>query len=178
MSNDCNVGHWNVGHWNVGNRNVGDWNVGNRNVGHRNRCSHETGFFNTSEPETIRVFDTPCTVKEWSEVEKPDCLYFPLTEWLEAKQMTDKEKEDNPDYKTTGGYLKTYDYKEAFTASMQKATPEEIEMVKALPNFNAQKFLEISGFMIKDNVTITVRGKDIEISTKDFESIKSQFLGQ
>mgnify|MGYP000202613853 CR=1 FL=1 len=54
--------------------------------------------------------------------------------------MTKKEKEENPSYKTTGGYLKVYNYKEAWKIAYDKATDEDIELLKALPNFDADVF--------------------------------------
>ena len=165
MSN--NSGDMNSGDMNSGDRNSGHWNSGYRNSGYWNSANHESGHFNTMQSKKIRVFDVVCDREEWENADKPNCLYFQLTEWVESEE-----------YETTGGYLKVLDYKEAFTASMEKATKEDIAQIKALPNFNAQKFFEISGFMIRDTVTITVQGKDIEISAEEFESIKSQFLGQ
>jgi hypothetical protein len=163
-SGNRNSGDRNSGNLNSGDRNSGNWNSGAWNSGNWNSTSFESGHFNTILSETIRVFDADCDRHEWGNAKKPDCLFFDLTEWVEDASLAE------------GGYLKTYGYKEAFTASMEKATPEEIEQIKALPNFDAQKFFEISGFMIKDTVTITVQGKDIEISADEFESIKSQFL--
>jgi len=62
--------------------------------------------------------------------------------------MTAEEKELNPTYKTTGGYLKVYGYREAWKKAYAEATPEEIELLKALPNFDADVFKEISGIDI------------------------------
>ena len=45
----------------------------------------------------------------------------------------------------TGGYLKVFDYKEAFTKSVTEASKEDRDLIRALPNFNADIFLEISG---------------------------------
>jgi len=81
--------------------------------------------------------------------EKPYCLYFDTKEWIDYSDMTDEEKSKSPSSKTTGGYFKTIPYKEAFTKSMEKASAEEIKEIKALPNFDADIFEEISGFRIK-----------------------------
>ena len=72
-----------------------------------------------------------------------------MNEWIDESNMTKDERKENPYFVTIGGYLRTQSYKEAFTASMKKATPEEIEQIKALPNFDADIFEEISGFRIK-----------------------------
>ena len=138
-----NTGDWNTGDWNTGYRNTGNWNTGNWNT-----CDKETGFFNTVEVKTIRIFNKECNIEEWKNATKPSFLYFNLTEWILKINMTDKEKEDNESYKTTGGYLKEYDYKEAFQQSYNKASQEDKDLLLKLPNFNAEVFKEISGINI------------------------------
>ena len=140
-------------------------NSGHRNSGDWNSCDYESGFFNSEQSDVIRVFGKPCLRKSWEDAEKPDCLYFELTEWV---------KDDS---KTEGGYLKAYSYKEAFTKSMENASQEELEMVKALPNFDADIFYEISGYRFDRKRTITIDGKDIEISEESFQSLKYQLCG-
>ena len=63
--------------------------------------------------------------------------------------MTDKEKQDNPSYKTTEGYLKVYDYKKAFKKSWDNADKEDRARIKELPNFDSTKFKEISGIDVE-----------------------------
>ena len=130
----------NTGSCNTGNRNAGNWNTGDWNSGDRN-----TGFFNTKTPKTIKVFGKKCKRKDWDKAQKPKCLYFRLTEWICEKEMSDVEKQENPSYVPAGGYLKKFDYKEAFTKSVTAASKEERDMIRALPNFDADIFLEISG---------------------------------
>ena len=137
---NCNTGHRNTGNWNTGHSNTGNWNTGNWNTG-----SYNTGFFNTKTPKTIKVFGKKCLRTDWDNAEKPACLHFQLTEWIDEDEMSDAEKQENPNYSCTGGYLKKFDYKEAFTKSVTKASKEERDMIRALPNFDADIFLEISG---------------------------------
>lgn len=91
------------------------------------------------------MFGKKCLREDWINAEKPDCLYFPLTQWIDEAEMSDAEKQENPSYAHTGGYLKKLDYKEAFTQSVIAASKEERDMIRALPNFDADIFLEISG---------------------------------
>ena len=77
-------------------------------------------------------------------------MFFVLTEWVPARDMSQVEKEQHPEYAITGGYLKRYDYKEAFRKSFEEAKrlpdwPEQLKRLKALPNFDAKIFEEISG---------------------------------
>ena len=146
---DMNTGHRNAGNSNAGNVNVGHRNTGNRNTGNWNTGNRNVGFFNTETPTTIQVFDRPCTTKEWGNAEKPDFLFLHLTKWVSEVNMTDEEKAENPEHETTGGYLKTFTYHEAWANSFNDLTDTEkkqqIKLLEALPNFNYSKFVQISG---------------------------------
>ena len=140
-----NTGDCNTGNWNTGDRNTGYWNTGNWNTGYWNTGNWNTGYFNTKTPKTIKVFGKECLRVDWENANKPNCLYFSLTEWICESAMSDVEKQENPSYSHTGGYLKAFDYKEAFTKSVTEASKEDRDLIRALPNFIADIFLEISG---------------------------------
>ncbi len=184
---DCNVGDCNVGDWNVGDGNIGDWNVGNGNVGQRNVgqrnvgyrnvgnwnvgdcnvgswnvCDQETGFFNTIQDDKIRVFNKEVLLKEWEECDRPSFIYFDLTEWIYPSDMTDREKEDNKTHKTTGGYLKKYEYKEAFQKSWDEASEEDRKKIFNIPNFDAEVFKEISGIDVNQGSERNNKIKELE----------------
>jgi len=167
-----NTGKWNTGDWNTGNRNTGKWNTGDWNT-----VNKETGFFNTKPIEKIRVFNKDCNVEEWENAEKPEFLYFYLTKWVMEDDMTDKEKENNSSYTTTGGYLKVFEYKEAFKKSYNDLSTEEkekqIEILKKLPNFDADVFFEISGIDIKktDKIKVEANGKTVYISKESAKEL-------
>ena len=144
---DCNTGDYNTGNYNTGNWNTGNWNTGNWNTGNWN-----TGYFNTITPNTILVFNKECNREEWNKAKKPTFIYFDLIDWVDEEDMTEEEKQRYPEYKTTGGYLKEYEYKEAFQKSFNELNAEEkkkqVELLKALPNFDKDVFFEISGIDI------------------------------
>jgi hypothetical protein len=142
---DGNTGNWNTGDGNTGNWNTGDWNTGNWNTGDWN-----TGYFCQKTPDAILVFDEPCSREEWNECYKPDFLYFDTTEWVGSSNMTDSEKEEHPSHTTTGGFLRKYDYKEAFQKSWAEADKEDRIRVKEIPNFDAEKFFQISGIRVDE----------------------------
>ncbi len=150
---DYNAGNWNAGGWNTGNRNAGGWNAGNCNA----------GYFNIDTQDTIRVFGVDCKREDWIRAYKPSFLFFDLTEFIIDTAMTNKEKSDHPKYKTTGGYLKKYEYKEAFKKSWDNASDEDKELLYKLPNFNADIFKEISG--------IDVNEKAKELTVSDIEKL-------
>ena len=139
-----NSGDRNSGNWNSGNRNSGDWNSGNWNSGDWN-----SGYFNTITPDKILVFNRPCKRNDWDKAQKPDLIYFELTDWVSWADMSEDEKKAHPKAYVCDGYLKTYEYKEAWKRSYENATPEDIELLKALPNFDADVFEKISGIKIE-----------------------------
>ena len=174
-SGDCNSGHWNSGnwnsgHWNSGNWNSGDFNSGNNNIGYHNSGYHNrgnnnsgyhnsgdwhSGIFNTEQQEYIFAFNKPALKSAIVSIYAIPFLRFDMSEWVPDCNMSQQEKEQHPEYVTTGGYQKQYDYKEAFRKSFEKAKrlpdwPEQLEKLKSLPNFDAKIFEEITGIPSKD----------------------------
>lgn len=145
---NCNTGHCNTGNCNTGYNNTGNWNTGNWNS-----VNCETGYFNTTTADTIRVFNKTISLSEWEQTRIPDFLFFDLAEWIPTSDMTDREKKNYPEYKTTGGYLKSYKYKEAFKKSWDEADPEDRERVRDIPGFDPDIFYEISGIDLREGQT-------------------------
>ena len=153
-SGDWNSGYMNSGDWNSGDRNSGDRNSGYRNSGDRNsgywnKCNGSNGVFCTIEP-TIKIFDkdTNMTLEEFikSKYNKALCsVELNLTEWI---WYTEEEMKEDDNKKATKGYLKEYSYKEACANWWSKLTEENREIIKSIPNFDADKFYEITGIKI------------------------------
>ena len=122
-SGNGNSGNYNSGNYNSGYGNSGNYNSGGRNSGNWNSGNRQTGHFNTVEPETINVFNSPCNIDLWNKAKKPNFLYFST---LEGKT-----------------------YKESFQESFKSATDQDIKDLKALPNFDAQVFFDISGIDLR-----------------------------
>ena len=141
-------GDGNTGNWNTGNRNTGDWNTGDWNTGDRNTGDWNTGFFNTKTPDEILVFNKKYTREKWNACDKPNFIYFNLAEWICFYDMTDDEKQQYPEASRQDGYLRKYDYKEAFQKSYNNASASDRAKIKNLPNFNKDIFFKISGIMV------------------------------
>ena len=145
-SGDGNSGDGNSGDWNSGNRNSGDGNSGNRNSGDWNSGDGNSGYLNTITPDTILVFNKECSREIWNKAIKPDFMYFNvLNKFIYTRDMTDEEKENNPNYETLGGYLRKMTYKEAWKHSWNNANKENRKLVLKLPNFDNEIFKEITG---------------------------------
>lgn len=152
---DCtglfNTGNWNTGNWNTGDYNTGNCNTGNRNTGNWNSVSFSTGFFNSVE-QPLYIFNKPTKM---SRDEIFNCegieilnLNFENSLWIYSENMSNEEKTLHPEHKTTGGYLKTVDFKTACKIMWDKLSDDEKQSVKEIPNFNAEVFKEITGIEI------------------------------
>jgi hypothetical protein len=163
---DCSTGDWSTGDWSTGDRSTGNYSTGYRSTGNWSISNYSTGHFSTIDYSGFGAFNEPCTPEEWEVAEKPDFLYFNLTEWVNESEMSEEEKEAHPSYKTTGGYLKVYNYKEAFMKSWDNAPAEDREKLFKLPNFDPEVFKEISGIDVyaKKEETINIDGVEYTLS--------------
>ena len=144
-----NTGLFNSGGMNSGDWNSGNWNTGNRNSGDCNKCNESNGVFCTEEP-TIRIFDkdTNMTLREFRKSKYNRALRsvkLELTKWI---KYTEEEMEEDKNKRLIGGYLKEYSYKEACANWWNELTEENKEIIKSIPNFDADKFYEITGINI------------------------------
>jgi hypothetical protein len=80
--------------------------------------------------------------------------------------MTDEEKKANPEYDIRKGYLKTFDYKEAWKNFWEDTDEENRKKFLALPNFDARIFEDITGINVLDTNSdvIEIEGKKYTIS--------------
>ena len=158
-----NAGLCNTGNRNTGNRNTGDWNTGDWNTGDCNQGDFCSGDFNISDYESgcfcteehkIRIFDveSDLTLREWR---NSDAYYllrridFRPNEWVCASDMTDEEKAAHPEHETTGGYLKVCDTDKAFLTWWDSLNKTEKGIINKIPNFNAEKFEQLTGIKVK-----------------------------
>ena len=152
-SGNCNSGDRNSGDWNSGDRNSGDRNSGNRNSGDWNSGdwnsgNFSTGFFN-SEQQPIYMFNQPTNMQrnDICNLAGIRILNWNYEDswWIYSENMSEEEKAAHPEHETTGGYLKTVDFKTACKMMWDNLDDEGKEAVKAIPNFDAGVFEEITG---------------------------------
>ena len=151
---DWNTGDWNTGDCNTGNRNTGNRNTGNRNTGDWNKSSFNTGCFNTEE-QKILLFNKPSdmTYRDWYESDARWLLnQIPkdVVEWIWSDNMTDEEKEQHPEYKTTDGYLKVLDESECGQIWWGSLSDRQKNIIKAIPNFDAEIFFQCTGIRVDE----------------------------
>lgn len=73
---------------------------------------------------------------------------FELTKWIFESEMTDSEKENNPNFETLGGFLKKFDYKEAWLNMWHDLSDSDKQAIKDLPNFDSAIFFKITGIEV------------------------------
>ena len=171
---DWNTGNWNTGDLNTGNVNTGDENTGNRNTGNRNTGNRNTGDLNTGncntgncntgdwnsasfsngvfcteEPE-ILIFNkaSGLTLRQW----RDSAAFWLLNQikispnvWVSKSDMTDEEKKQHPEYKTTGGYLKVLDTSDCCIRWWESLCEKDRDIIRSIPNFDPEIFKRITG---------------------------------
>ena len=147
-SGDSNSGYRNSGDSNSGDSNSGDSNSGDSNSGYRN-----SGVFcNKGENSFIEIFNQPSkwTWYAWHDSVAYSTLqeYFVLTTWVDWDAMTDTEKLLYPKAYVTEGYLKVYEYKQAWANLWAKINDKAQQSFKDLPNFDADIFFDITGIKV------------------------------
>ena len=161
-SGDRNSGDLNSGDRNSGYRNSGDRNSGYRNSGYRNSGDLNSGdlnsgyrnsgvFCNRKKEDAIILFnkESNMTWDEWYNHRVYNIsLGLNLTEWIDWDDMTDREKKNNKSAFVCGGYLKTYEYKEAWANLWKTLDDEEKNSFKTLPNFDSDVFEDITGIRL------------------------------
>ena len=149
-----NTGSWNTGSWNTGYQNSGDQNTGNYNSGSWNLSSFNSGCFNTEEHK-ILLFNKPSdwTYKDWLD---SDARYIlnniqkNTVKWIYDSEMTEAEKEANPTYETTGGYLKVLNESERAQGWWEALSESDKNTIMDIPNFDAAIFEQITGINTED----------------------------
>lgn len=168
------TGHGSTGYCSTGYKSTGNCSTGNYSTGSWSTSNNSTGHFSTIDYMGFSLFNIPCDPSVWMKCKKPYFIYrIKLTEWVYEGDMTEKEKSDNPTYETTGGFLKVYDYKEAWRIAYDNATDEDIEKLKNLPHFDADVFKEISGIDVRERnkIKVTANGKTVYISKESAETL-------
>jgi hypothetical protein len=109
-----------------------------------------------------RVFNVQVTEIEFNKIKSnvPD-IKLPVTKWIEEKEMTDEEKENNENYKTLGGYLKTLSYEDAWKSVWDEMSQEDKAKFLAIPHFDNEIFKEITGIDV--NVEPSLSGKEVKV---------------
>ncbi len=151
---DMNRGNRNTGHENSGNYNTGNRNIGDYNTGDWNSASYSVGCFNT-EDRPLYFFDKPTdmTLDTWRYSEACRLLSrfeFKPNIWLPQEHMSDEEKILHPDSEVTGGYLLVRKHKDCCREWWSCLTEKEKQIIKNIPNFDADKFYQITGIEVEN----------------------------
>ena len=135
--------------------NTGVFNSGHRNSGNLNSGYRNSGVFcNKKREDTVPFFNKESDMT-WDEWYNHDAYCasrrLETTKWIYWDDMTDKEKANNEKAYVCGGYLKVYEYKEAWKNLWDTLDDDEKETFSTLPNFDPDVFEDITGIRIKIN---------------------------
>ena len=157
IENSFNSGIFNSGDYNSGSFNSGDYNSGDYN----------SGFFNT-ESNLGYLFNKPAIITNEIRTKLHLLNVKPSLMWVNSLDMTSEEKEKNPSYKTTGGFLR--DLRKTDYSTL---TQEDKDFIKSLPNYNDEIFFQITGIRLLEpkKIKITYLGSEIEIDKSIAEKI-------
>ena len=147
---DC-TGNWNSGDCNSGDRNSGDRNSGNCNSGNWNSTDFSTGFFNSTKQKLFAFNkETQLSRDEYNSQKGIKVLnwHYENNWWIYSENMTDEGKAAHPEHETTGGYLKTVNFKTACRMMWDNLDAEEKQSVREIENFDAEVFKEITGIEV------------------------------
>ena len=89
------------------------------------------------------------TFKEW----RNSYAYYLLNkidfiDWVHIDDMTEEEMKEHPEAETTKGYLKQYDLKESANRWWDSLSDDSRQVIKDIPNFDADKFFKITGVKV------------------------------
>ena len=141
-SNSSNSGYCNSGNWNSGYRNSGNWNSGNWN----------SGLFNSEENPKLKMFNnmSDWTINDWENSDARHIMNtcpYTHSNFIDKSDMTDEEKENHPEYKTIGGFVKVFIVtKKEKEDWWNKLSDEDKDIIKSLPNFDFDIFRKCVGF--------------------------------
>ena len=148
----CNSGYCNSGDWNSGDRNSGDWNSGDWNSGDWNSGDWNSGLFNSEENPKLKMFNnmSDWTINDWKNSDARHIMNtcpYTHSNFIDKSDMTDEEKENHPEYKTIGGFVKVFIVtKKEKEDWWNKLSDEDKDIIKSLPNFDFDIFRKCVGF--------------------------------
>ena len=70
------------------------------------------------------------------------------TIFVQSEIMTQEEKDNHPKHETIGGYLKTISIHESWANMWGNLSEEKKQLFLNLPNFDSDKFKEITGLSL------------------------------
>ena len=150
-SGGCNSGNNNSGCCNSGNDNSGDWNAGgyntgNRNTGYYNSGSRNTGSYNSGNRNSGCYNSGDCNAGHYNSGDLNVGIFN-----TDEPCMRAFNKLTNIKYSDFHRLIHYDFYDLCNRISKNCLEPNDVERIKALPNFDAGIFKEITGIDLEDN---------------------------
>ena len=86
---------------------------------------------------------------KWDDIDHPHFDEFYLTKWISESDMTDEEKKADPQFFVRQGYLKTFEWNEAWANFWKDTDEKNRQRLINLPNFDPKIFKDITGIDVE-----------------------------
>lgn len=95
--------------------------------------------------KSYRIFNQDVPKDEWEKINSSLNIKLPLIKWIDKKDMTKEEKDNNSVWKETGGYLKVLSYEDAWRLWWDDAIQKEKDSILDIKYFDPVIFKNITG---------------------------------
>lgn len=117
------------------------------------------------------MFNKP-TDLTWDEINHPHFKEFYLNKWIDESDMTDEEKKADPQFFVRKGYLKTYEWKEAWANFWRDTNKENRQKFLDLPNFDSKVFEDITGIDVEvEKPSLSGKTVKVELDGVSYEAV-------
>ena len=109
-------------------------------------------MFNSEENPKLKMFNnmSDWTINDWENSDARHIMNtcpYTHSNFIDKSDMTDEEKENHPEYKTIGGFVKVFIVtKKEKEDWWNKLSDEDKDIIKSLPNFDFDIFRKCVGF--------------------------------
>ena len=144
-----NTGHYNSGHYNSGNYNSGYYNSGYYNSGYRNSGNHNSGNYNSGDRNSGNYNSGDHNSGNYNSGHHNSGNYNSGIFNTDEPKMRAFNCECDV---TTSEFLKSLDYNFYYLCdriSNKNLIDGDVDKIKALPNFDAKIFAEITGIEVE-----------------------------
>lgn len=122
--------------------------------------------------KNYHVFNKQVEKEEWEKIKSSlPTIKLLITHWIDKKDMTDEEKENNSIYKQIGGYLKRFTYEEAWKNWWAQAKQLEKDAITDIKYFDKEIFKGITGIDVEEKKSLSGKTVKVELDGVSYEAV-------
>ena len=121
--------------------------------------------------KSYHVFNQQLTKDEWNKVksELPN-IELPINKWIDGKDMTNKEKDNNSIHKEIGGFLRRLNYEDAWKNWWNNAIQSDKNKILDCEYFDAEIFKGITGLEVTKEKSLVGSEAIVEVGGKKYKA--------